>query len=45
VTGEESSEGHSHSFYRDGDDKRIVKVEVPPAIFAGIFAGNSNGLG
>jgi len=28
VTGEESSEGHSHSFYRDGDDKRIVKVEV-----------------
>ena len=28
VTGEESPEGHSHSFYRDGDDKRIVRVEV-----------------
>ncbi|PPR02881.1 hypothetical protein CVT24_002303, partial [Panaeolus cyanescens] len=23
-----SEEGHQHAFYRDGDDKRIVKVEV-----------------
>ncbi|KAF4614003.1 hypothetical protein D9613_008190 [Agrocybe pediades] len=28
VDGEESAEGHSHSFYRDGNDKRVVKVEV-----------------
>ncbi|KAH9481928.1 Uricase [Psilocybe cubensis] len=28
VAGEESPEGHPHSFFRDGDDKRIVKVEV-----------------
>ena len=35
VTGEESPEGHSHSFYRDGDDKRIVKVEV------GVLLSNS----
>jgi YD repeat-containing protein len=36
VTGEKSPEGHSHSFYRDGDDKRIVRVEVgimPVGIF------------
>jgi urate oxidase len=24
----ESPQGHPHSFVRDGDDKRIVKVEV-----------------
>ncbi|KAF8193447.1 hypothetical protein BJ912DRAFT_1093032 [Pholiota molesta] len=28
VAGEGSSAEHSHAFYRDGDDKRIVKVEV-----------------
>ncbi|KDR72246.1 hypothetical protein GALMADRAFT_229070 [Galerina marginata CBS 339.88] len=28
VPGEQSPEGHPYSFYRDGDDKRIVKVEV-----------------
>ncbi|KAF8149115.1 uricase [Crassisporium funariophilum] len=26
--GEQSPQGHPHSFYRDGDDKRIVTVEV-----------------
>ena len=29
VGDEASPEGHPHSFVRDGDDKRIVKVEVP----------------
>lgn len=33
VAGEESPEGHPHSFYRDGDDKRIVKVEVSNDFF------------
>ncbi|KAF9048989.1 hypothetical protein BJ165DRAFT_1343782 [Panaeolus papilionaceus] len=28
VAGHTSDEGHAHSFYRDGDDKRVVKVEV-----------------
>ncbi|KAF8887859.1 hypothetical protein CPB84DRAFT_1849771 [Gymnopilus junonius] len=28
VPGEAFPEGHPHSFYRDGDDKRVVKVEV-----------------
>jgi len=28
VDGEETPEGHAHSFFRDGNDKRIVKVEV-----------------
>ncbi|KAF8799152.1 uricase [Phlegmacium glaucopus] len=28
VTGETSDQGHSHSYQRDGDDKRVVKVEV-----------------
>ncbi|KAJ6568209.1 hypothetical protein B0H10DRAFT_2109427 [Mycena sp. CBHHK59/15] len=28
VTGEQGLEDHPHSFIRDGDDKRIVKIEV-----------------
>ncbi|KAJ3504433.1 hypothetical protein NLJ89_g7936 [Agrocybe chaxingu] len=28
VAGEASPEGHSHSFYRDGDDKRVVNAVI-----------------
>lgn len=30
ITGDKSFDdnGHSHSFHRDGDDKRVIKVEV-----------------
>ena len=44
VTGEESPEGHSHSFYRDGDDKRIVKVEVGILLSAVYFTDNCNNI-
>ena len=39
MTGENSSEGHSHSFYRDGDDKRVVRVEVRPILFINLLLG------
>ena len=44
MTGEESPEGHSHSFYRDGDDKRIVKVEVGILLSAVYFTDNCNNV-
>lgn len=28
VEGDANPEGHSHAFYRDGEDKRVVKIEV-----------------
>ncbi|KAF5327821.1 hypothetical protein D9619_005076 [Psilocybe cf. subviscida] len=28
VEGDTNPEGHSHAFYRDGEDKRVVKIEV-----------------
>ena len=45
VTGEQSPEGHSHSFYRDGDDKRIVKVEVGVLLFSLIIVITSWNIG
>jgi hypothetical protein len=44
VTGEQFPEGHSHSFYRDGDDKRIVKVEVGVLLCVVIFPDNCNNV-
>lgn len=35
--------GHTHAFYRDGDDKRVIEVEVyhPICIFWAIWITNS----
>jgi urate oxidase len=44
------AEGHNHSFYRDGDEKKIVKVEIDASqgkelIIAKVEAGISDLLG
>ena len=45
MTGEDALEGHSHSFYRDGDDKRVVKVEVGIILSVVIFPDDCDNIG
>lgn len=48
--GETDTKGHPHSFYRDGDDKKIVRVEIDASgggdkLVAKVEAGISDLLG
>jgi len=44
VDGKQGVAEHSHAFYRDGDEKRVVKIEVSIGLSVTLVAAYDDGL-